>query len=82
MHPDDAAFLGALLGAISDEVRRLQADADLRESWWQGEALRFPLATPKPGLPEGKWVELRVLDVAEVVNAGLRDRENRGYNGD
>lgn len=76
MHWSDGLFLASLLGHLSDEVRRLVDDPDLRGEWWQGLPLRFPLAAPVEGMPEGKWVELRVLDASEVVEAAFRDREN------
>ena len=82
MHWSDGLFLASLLGRLSDEVRRLVDDPDLRGEWWQGAPLRFPLPAPIPDeMPEGKWVELRVVDAAEVVEGALGERENGGYDG-
>jgi hypothetical protein len=71
LYPADAAILSALLGRFGDLVHRLEADSLLRGRLFaEGDAFRFPVASPRIG-DGGFWLEERVVPEAAVVGDAL-----------
>jgi hypothetical protein len=63
--------LAGLLGALGEEVRRLERDGFIRGEFFDGRRrLRFPMVSARPG-DGGRWIELRVVQEAEIVEDAI-----------